>query len=446
MLVEILDRYKLKMSSYTSMICRWKQKGEAYQSLIDCGNGKVRSSQKNKKKRTKKATTNQAKKTRKRATGTNRIRKSDDLLGSTTGLSIEELDRFTSHVIAKNVLDAANDLAGRDDHINGGIKIPLSVDFDEDGKESLFGKLMRETTEDGDSLRFMEQRLIEGINWFLQNSDGYSQYQVATAEMLQQQQHSDKDPQVPHQDLAHMVNEEHQQLQGVVMFTAGSQSTIVYDMSAVPDVVSPAQVAAQFSRIISPMPGCEDITQLLQGNNEVLGLLSKYGRLLFATNDNRPLPKIATTLYSVYIMDGNNPHCGPGLHPGADTRIAIFFTAKHRQANQDTYMDEQMSREKLMAHLVHNLRPCLMNPTKHITLTYLSQIWAEYVCNSASHNSFDGTAIKEMTFNKLIPKQAIKLYKKFCLAALDHHEKQTAESESALNLAKTVFTVALLPG
>ena len=144
--------------------------------------------------------------------------------------------------------------------------------------------------------------------------------------MLQQQHpHSDVDPQVPHQDLAYMVNEEYQQVQGVVMFTAGSQSTIVYGMSAVPNVVSPADVAAQFFRMIPPMPGCEHIDQLLEGNPKVMGLLSKYGRLLLATDDKRPPSKIASTQYSVTIMDCNNPHCGPGLSPGANARLAIFF-------------------------------------------------------------------------------------------------------------------------
>ena len=446
----IINKYGIKWTSYKTFHSRWTKEKPLLQALVNEGYGSDRRARRRARKRGKgqrTATSTAAAATTKRPRKSTGISKSTDLLGQSSGLSIAELDSFTSHLTSRNVLDAANELIGSQDHINGAIRFPISVDFTVDCTESLFGRLIRETTEDGDSLRLMEKRLIAGINGFLQNSDCYSEYQVATAEMLQQQHpHSDVDPQVPHQDLAYMVNEEYQQVQGVVMFTAGSQSTIVYDMSAVPNVVSPADVAAQFFRMIPPMPGCEHIDQLLEGNPKVMGLLSKYGRLLLATDDKRPPSKIASTQYSVTIMGCNNPHCGPGLSPGAKARLAIFFTAKHRQAaDQAAYRDEQMSREKLMAHLVHNLRPLLLKDKQLILLTYLSQIWTEYVCNSASHNSYDGTAIEEMTSNKLVPKQAISDYAKLCEAALAHREKRTKESEADLTLAKNVFGVTLLP-
>ena len=329
-------------------------------------------------------------------------------------------------------------------HINGGVKIPLVMRNDScnyKGEPSLFSNMMTDTYSGTDINEDIEGYISGDIKSYLKRNCNKvlpefpvgKDYLLETGEVIQQQEGSCVEPGVVHSDLHNAIQSvrgDSTRVQGLVMLTPNSKGTIVYDMEGVPHNPTLLDVVNEFARMIPPPAGCYDLADLFSCCH-LEDLMATWGQLLFA-NDARRGEKKIVPQYSVQLLAGSHPHCGPGVVKGAGPRMVLFFTAAVEGTKSKPYQDEQMTREKLMGHIIQKCLPPLVGPKSnrdYITIIYLSSIWAEYICNSSSHNSYDATAIEELGSNGF--KQGfLRLYKELCSHSLCYYNLEAKCSSS----------------
>ena len=449
---EICRQYRFSRNSLKTFMCRCKPKLRDLEQQVQMGKGhhyrrsspKQESPTKHAKSQTKKASTKHAKSNKSTKKAKPPTKKSSTehakpptLLIPNNSPAYNMLDTLVDHLCSAPVLEYA---AKREisDQINGGLKVSMSAPI-VTGKASFFKKLMDGTMDKANPISTpwacIETTLIQYVNSYLSTTVHHKEAEVRTMEILQQQPASCCKTQVTHSDLKN--NYPSSQIQGIVILTPDSEGPIVYDMTGVPPHPEPKDVVKAFCSIKQFPPGCTNLTKLFLSLPKVVQLLADWGQLCFATDSRRPEKKIAPK-YSVHLFEGSHPHCGPGTI-GAHTRMVLSFTAAKTDSTAEPYNNEQMSREKLMGHLMHCVAPTLIANKDYITLSYLSSIWAEYVCNSAKHDSFDATAVAEFEGSKLVTKRFIKMYKHLCQTALDHYNAPSAETKSNLDLVKQGF-------
>ena len=361
--------------------------------------------------------------------------------------------------------------------INGAIAIRMHVKHAKRSKPSPFVQLMKEITGGFASL---EDSLVKSATDFLNAIESYKDYEVDTMEIHQQfpdktpqsrsspakvskqphnasPQHStpatvgkerfsisfrhkvsDTDTQAPHGDLDDVDGKD--QLQCLINLTDDTEDTIIYNMDGVPVNPTPSEAVKCFNVfrkqttiIASKLEGA------LQSSDGAKELLQRYGRLLYAIDDRCPKPTTKQRdKFTLRILEGGHPHCGPGSNK---PRMVLFFTARKRGSTASSYKNNQMSREKLMGHLVKAILPQLKSSDDWESIAYLMSVWSDYVCNSALHNSYDATALDEFQASKIMTtKRDLNRYKALVACALNYKIcGRSPETFFAYKTARTAF-------
>ena len=323
-------------------------------------------------------------------------------------VSKNDMLRLVSHLSSDKVIDKTNAIAKKRGHVNGAIKISLSVD--EKNGNSDFQELISSTTNDRDSMRAIQPAICQMILALLP-----CYLVLKRADILAQNKHSCNKTQVTHSDVYNITDApaSEQPVQGAMLLTDGEDGTIVYDMDDVPMNPTASQIATQLATIEEPPPGCGDITEIIENSNNV----KQWARLLWATEDKRQAP-LRMEQFSTLLMTGNHPHCGPGSD--GRNRLVLFFTAVPKTHVDSNEADQQMSREKLMAHLVLPSKFMLTYPQ----VDYLLTIWINFIEESARQDCTDGTMRENL---KMIPGYTSGFaiaYNTFALEAAQYYSKE----------------------
>ena len=117
----------------------------------------------------------------------------------------------------------------------------------------------------------------------------------------------------------------------------------------------------------------------MTNNDVVRTLIQKWGRIFYARDLIRPKPSLAEQ-YSMTVMHGNHPHCGPG----SDGFRAVFFITALPFANSTAtpYQETQMTKEKLILNIMRSVTPILKKNGDIQSIAYLYGLFDDAVIES----------------------------------------------------------------